>query len=73
MTTQHGPLHHYDLWRVDGPAGVIELGWDDSRQGIVVVEWAERLGALRPDNAICITLAPSGADSRTAIIEGWDC
>ena len=70
--TQRGPLHHFDLWRLDGPGGVIELGWDEARLGIVVVEWAERLGYLRPDNAIAITLSPSGDDARTAIIEGWE-
>ena len=70
--TPHGPLHHFDLWRLDGPAGVIELGWDEARMGIVVVEWAERLGVLRPHDAIAITLAPSGGDGRTAIIEGWE-
>jgi tRNA threonylcarbamoyladenosine biosynthesis protein TsaE len=70
--TAQGPLHHFDLWRLDGPGGVIELGWDEARMGIVVVEWAERLGYLRPDRAIAITLAPAGADARTAIIEGWE-
>lgn len=70
--TPRGPLHHFDLWRLDGPAGVIELGWDEARFGIIVVEWAERLGTLRPDHAISITLAPAGDDSRNAIIEGWE-
>ncbi len=42
---------HFDLWRLDGPGGVVELGWDDARTGIVVVEWAERLGGLRPADA----------------------
>jgi tRNA threonylcarbamoyladenosine biosynthesis protein TsaE len=70
--TPLGPLHHFDLWRLEGPGGVIELGWDEARLGIVVVEWAERLGYLRPENAIAITLSPAGADARTAIIEGWE-
>ncbi len=70
--TPHGPLHHFDLWRLDGPGGVIELGWDEARLGIVVVEWAERLGYLRPERAVAITLSPAGADARTAIIEGWE-
>ena len=70
--TPRGPLHHFDLWRLDGPAGVIELGWDEARLGIVVVEWAERLGALRPPGAIAITLARAdGPDTRQAVIEGW--
>ena len=70
--TPRGPLHHFDLWRLDGPAGVIELGWDEARLGIVVVEWAGRLGYLRPDHAIAIALSPEGNDIRTAVIEGWE-
>jgi len=70
--TPHGPLHHFDLWRLDGPGGVIELGWEEARLGIVVVEWAERLGSLRPDDAISITLSPAGGDARIAVIEGWE-
>ena len=69
--TQAGPLHHFDLWRLDGPAGLLELGWDDARQGIVVVEWPDRLGGLRPADALSITLTPDEGDARTAVITGW--
>ena len=69
--TPAGPVHHFDLWRLDGPAGVVELGWDEARRGIVVVEWAERLGALRPDDALAIVLQASGDDSRQAVLSGW--
>jgi tRNA threonylcarbamoyladenosine biosynthesis protein TsaE len=69
--TPRGPLHHFDLWRLDGPAAMVELGWDEARDGIVVVEWAERLGGLRPDGAIAITLAMAPGDRREAIIHGW--
>ncbi len=70
--TPRGPLHHFDLWRLDGPGGVIELGWDEARSGIVVVEWAARLGYLRPDRPIAITLSYTGGEGRLAIIEGWE-
>ena len=68
--TGAGPLFHFDLWRLDGPGGVVELGWDDARLGIVVVEWADRLGVLRPDDALEITLA-HGGDARVATVSGW--
>ena len=70
--TPCGTLHHFDLWRLDGPGGVVELGWDDARTGIVVVEWAERLGGLRPADAIAIALEPAGEDARMAMITGWN-
>ena len=69
--TPYGTLHHFDLWRLDGPGGVVELGWDEAVTGIVVVEWAERLGLLRPGGALTIELAPAGEASRMARLTGW--
>ena len=66
-----GPVHHFDLWRLDGPAAVAELGWDDARDGVVLVEWPDRLGASRPDDALDITLSHGDGDARHAHIQGW--
>lgn len=57
-------LHHYDLWRLDGPDGLAELGWEDARAGVVLVEWPERLGALTPSPAIAIRIAMAGETLR---------
>ncbi len=65
-------LHHFDLWRLDGPGAVAELGWDELRQDVVIVEWPDRLGALRPINALNVTLEPVGEHVRRALLEGWD-
>ncbi|WP_158747630.1 tRNA (adenosine(37)-N6)-threonylcarbamoyltransferase complex ATPase subunit type 1 TsaE [Acidisphaera sp. L21] len=69
--TQAGRLSHFDLWRLDGPGGVVELGWDEAREGIVIVEWADRLGVLRPGDALSIVLSANGGDARHAVISGW--
>jgi len=67
-----GPAHHFDLWRLDGPGDLAELGWDEAREGIVLVEWPDRLGALRPADALTIALAPgAGDDQRVATLTGW--
>ena len=57
-------IFHYDLWRLDGPAALEELGWDEALCGIVLVEWPDRLGALAPLGAwrLCFTLAGVGRD-----------
>ena len=68
--TKAGPLHHFDLWRLDGPAALTELGWDEAREGVVVVEWPDRLGELRPDPAITVTLAWTPGGQRHATITG---
>jgi len=69
--TPRGTIHHFDLWRLDGPAALAELGWDDARADIVLVEWPDRLGELRPAGALHIALTPVDEDARTASITGW--
>lgn len=68
--TRLGPVHHFDLWRLDGPDGLLELGWDDSRDGVVLVEWPERLGRLRPAEALTVMLTHAG-EARRATLQGW--
>ncbi len=64
-------LHHYDLWRLSGPEGLSELGWDEAREDVVLVEWPDRLGHLRPAEALTIALTPSGETARHAALAGW--
>ncbi|MDI3309737.1 MAG: tRNA (adenosine(37)-N6)-threonylcarbamoyltransferase complex ATPase subunit type 1 TsaE [Acetobacteraceae bacterium] len=64
--------HHFDLYRLSGPADLTELGWEEARHGIVLVEWPERLGAERPPDALTITLAHgAGEEERVATLSGW--
>ncbi len=69
--TPVGAVHHFDLWRLDGPAGLLELGWDDAQRDIVLVEWPERLGVLRPENALTIELRFLEETRRQAVLRGW--
>src|SRR5690348_17016573 len=52
--TRIGTVHHFDLWRLDGPGGIAELGWEEVRDGITLVEWPDRLGPLCPDDALSV-------------------
>jgi tRNA threonylcarbamoyladenosine biosynthesis protein TsaE len=70
--TRLGPVHHFDLWRLDGPQAVIELGWDELTQDIVLVEWPDRLGDLRPEAALEINLSPTSEHARRASVSGWE-
>jgi tRNA threonylcarbamoyladenosine biosynthesis protein TsaE len=69
--TRIGLVFHYDLWRLDGPDGLTELDWDDALDGITLVEWPDRLGPLRPDGALTITLALGEGEAREAVLRGW--
>lgn len=46
------PIHHVDLYRLEGPDDLDDLGWDDlvGARGAVFVEWAERAGVRLPDD-----------------------
>ena len=69
--TPLGPVHHFDLWRLNGPGAMTELGWDDAAVDIVLVEWPDRLGPLAPPNALTLTLRVTGDNSREATLSGW--
>jgi tRNA threonylcarbamoyladenosine biosynthesis protein TsaE len=66
-----GPVHHFDLWRLDGPAALHELGWDEARDDIVLVEWPDRLGLLRPTDALSVALQLKPGAARTVLLSGW--
>jgi tRNA threonylcarbamoyladenosine biosynthesis protein TsaE len=70
--TKLGPVHHFDLWRLTGPDDVAELGWDELTRDIVLVEWPDRLGDLRPESALDIVLTPLADQARRASLTGWE-
>ena len=55
--SEKGPVNHYDLYRLKDPDEVFELGWEESVNGITIVEWPERLGSLAPAQRLDITLS----------------
>jgi tRNA threonylcarbamoyladenosine biosynthesis protein TsaE len=69
--TKIGPVFHYDLWRLDGPNELTELDWDEALDAIVLVEWPDRLGTLRPAEALSIALRMGEGDAREATLLGW--
>jgi tRNA threonylcarbamoyladenosine biosynthesis protein TsaE len=69
--TRLGPVHHFDLWRIENAGALEELGWDEALEDIVLVEWPDRLGALRPRNALTLALQPGEGDARTVRLSGW--
>ena len=52
-----GEIHHYDLYRLEDPEEILQIGWEDSlAQAITIVEWPERLGPHKPTEALDITI-----------------
>jgi tRNA threonylcarbamoyladenosine biosynthesis protein TsaE len=68
--TPVGVFWHFDLYRLEAPEQVFELGWEEARaDGVALVEWAERLGTLLPRERLTVTLAMEG-DGRRADLQG---
>jgi len=62
-------ISHFDLYRLDGPDDIPELGLDEALdEGAIIVEWPDRLGDLVPPDAIslCLTL-DAGGDTDSAV------
>jgi tRNA threonylcarbamoyladenosine biosynthesis protein TsaE len=68
------PIAHVDLYRIEAPDELIELGLDDYLyDGALLIEWPERLGAEGWPGALSITISGSG-DARAltaAVPTSW--
>lgn len=64
-------IWHCDLYRLSGPEDVAELGLIEAFEtAICLIEWPDRLGALRPDSALEVTLTMTeGPGERMATLE----
>jgi len=62
-------LYHVDVYRLAGPAELDALGFDEicASGGVVVVEWADRVAGLLPNDHVRIDLELSGPNSRRLV------
>ncbi len=59
-------IWHFDLYRLERPEDIEELGFDEALDdGAVLVEWPERLGDWLPAERLDVVLDP-GPEARTA-------
>ena len=76
--TPAGLLWHYDLYRLDDPTDLEELGWDETADGILLTEWPDKAGSRLPsarldvilspeENGRIIRLQPQGSDWETRL------
>jgi tRNA threonylcarbamoyladenosine biosynthesis protein TsaE len=66
--TPRGIYWHFDLYRLETPEQIYELGWEEAlAEGIVLIEWPERLGELLPRH-LSVTLEVDG-DRRKALLD----
>lgn len=63
------PLVHVDLYRLDDPREVDDLGLDEiAAAGVLAIEWADKL-ADPPTGTRCVTIEHTGETKRRIAIE----
>ena len=65
-------IWHFDLYRLSRADDALELGWEEARgEGIILVEWPDRVGPLLPLKRLNIELSYATAEgARTAALKG---
>ncbi|MGI5851756.1 MAG: tRNA (adenosine(37)-N6)-threonylcarbamoyltransferase complex ATPase subunit type 1 TsaE [Clostridiales bacterium] len=63
------PLYHFDIYRLNDAEEMYDLGYEEFfyGQGVTVVEWPERMGYLRPNEYLGISIEKvpdNGVDKR---------
>ena len=68
------PLFHLDLYRLDDAADALAGGLLDERQaeGVVLVEWAERLGPALPVARLDVVIDGTGDEPRRISLRSTD-
>lgn len=63
-------LHHFDLYRLQGPGDLFALGFDDllAEPAATLVEWADRAKDALPTDRLEIALEHDGIESRRATL-----
>lgn len=66
-----GAIAHFDLFRLTRADEALELGIEEAyADGIVLIEWPERLGGALPARRLALRLEPGTEDdARTATLE----
>lgn len=66
------PVWHFDLYRLESPQEAYELGLEEALgEGILLIEWPERLGRLLPNERLDLTFRfAAQPDSRTVTLDG---
>lgn len=64
-------LYHLDLYRLDDPGELGDIGWEEMiapARGVTVVEWPERAGDWLPERYTLVSIAYVDPDTRDVTI-----
>jgi tRNA threonylcarbamoyladenosine biosynthesis protein TsaE len=68
------PLYHFDWYRLGQATEVLDLGWEEwlSREGVVVVEWADKFPELFPPHVLKMEFEVPSDDMRRFVLSVFD-
>lgn len=71
------PLYHFDVYRIEEPEEMEEIGYEDYffGDGVTLIEWADIISELIPEDAVRIEIykdLSKGADYRRINVEQGD-
>lgn len=66
------PLYHFDAYRLSGCGDLESVGFDEyaGSDGAAVIEWADRISAALPQDALLITIEVAGESERRFVCRG---
>lgn len=52
------PLYHFDVYRIEEPEEMEEIGYDDCfyGDGVCLIEWPEKISEILPPHAVWVTI-----------------
>ena len=67
------PLYHFDVYRLPDSAGLYDLAFDEyiSGDGVVVIEWADKIADALPPDRIDVHLTTEGPDVRQIVMTAF--
>ncbi len=67
------PFYHFDVYRIADPEEMFEIGFEEylEDRGAVVIEWAELIESILPDQYISVDIRkePGNSDARVIGVE----
>lgn len=60
------PLYHFDIYRLNKLKDIEDIGYEDylGRRGVVVIEWAKKMGRILPKGYLGISLKIKSPNER---------
>ncbi len=70
-SSAHGPIYHFDFYRIHRLAEVIDLGFDDYAYSghLCLMEWPELIEELLPEDTIHVHIQAQDDDTRLVRID----